>query len=141
MRFLGHVHGHVRALDERIDVIAVVGEERDADRGLDVEREALEHERTREGRGDLAGHAQGRVRICSSGQKHGELVATETGNRVDIAQHAAEARPDRLQDQIAVSMPERIVDLLEPIEIHDQERETGVLAARLQDRLLDAIAE
>ena len=38
-------------------------------------------------------------------------------------------------------MPERVVDLLEPIEVHDQERETGILAARLQDRLLDAIAE
>ena len=38
----------VRALDERVDVVAVVREERDPDRRFDVEREPLEHERPRE---------------------------------------------------------------------------------------------
>src|SRR5664280_3218205 len=119
----------------------MVGEERDPDRGLNVEREALQHERPRKCRRDLAGHAHRRVRTRRSGQKHGELVATEAGDRVDIAKQVAQARADGLENQIAVAMAERVVDLLEPVEVHDQERETGVLAPRLQDRLLHTVAK
>ena len=141
VRFLGHVHGNVGALDQRVDVVSVVGEERDPDRGLNIQRKALQHERPGQRRRDLAGHAHRGVRARRSGQKHRKLVAAEASDRVDVAKQAAQARSDGLQNQIAVAMTKRVVDLLEPVQVHDQEREARILATRLQDRLLHTVAE
>ena len=38
-------------------------------------------------------------------------------------------------------MTQRVVDVLEAIQIHDQQRETGVVALRGQDRLLESVTQ
>ena len=74
-------------------------------------------------------------------QQHRELVAAEPRHRVGRAQGAAQARRHFLQHQIAGVMAERVVDLLEAIEIDQQDRQALVVAMRAQDRLLQAIEE
>ena len=56
-----------------------------------------------------------------------ELVSAEAGDRVDVAQRGDETLADLYEQGVALGMSERVVDLLEPVEIHDQH---GPLARR-----------
>ena len=74
------------------------------------------------------------------GEHDRELVAAEPGQRVALAQRAAEALGDDLEQLVAVVVPERVVDLLEAVEVDEQHRDRAVRAHAL-DRALDALVE
>ena len=59
----------------------------------------------------------------------------------DARKRAAQARRHFLQNQIAGVMAERVVDLLEAVEIDQQHGEALLIAMRAQDRLLQPIEE
>ena len=66
--------------------------------------------------GDLAdGAAVGDV-----GQQDGELVAAEAGEDVVAAQRLAQARGDVDEQLVAVLVAQRVVDLLEAVEVDEQ---------------------
>ena len=78
---------------------------------------------------DLAQHLlrrQQRAVDVGRRQHDRELVAAQPGDGVDAAQQPAHARRDTLQHAIAGLMSERVVDLLEPVEIQQQQRERRV---------------
>ena len=87
--------------------------------------------------------ARGQLRAIDVGgrQQHREFIAAEPRHRVGGAQRVAQARRHFLQHQITGVMPERVVDLLETVEIDQQDREALVIAMRSQDRLLQSIEE
>ncbi len=87
--------------------------------------------------------ARGKLRAIDVGgrQHHRELIAAEPRDRIGRAQRVAQARRHFLQHLIAGVMPERVVDLLEAIEIEQQHGEALVIAMRAQDRLLQPIEE
>ena len=110
---------------------------------LDVERQALERRtapRARRARArptSIASPGAGDV-----GEQDAELVAAEPGDGVALAQRrGAGARPTSLQQQVAVVVAERVVDLLEPVEVDQEERCVGPSACARQDRLVGAVAE
>ena len=121
--FLGDVHRDVGVLQQRGEVAAVIGRDRDADTGLDVEADSFEDER----RGQLGTDAPAEsLRVYGIGdvrQQDDELVAAEPGDAVAFAQDACQARADLLQQQVTVVMAERVVDLLEAVEVEQQERD------------------
>ena len=94
---LGRVHRDVRGAHQRRRRRRVVGQARDADRGVDVQRQLAEHER----RDEQAAHASGEpfgVRDGAHvGQQDRELVAAQPRDDVVVAQRAAQAfaRPAR----------------------------------------------
>ena len=53
------------------------------------------------------------------GQQHAELVAAEAGDGVGGAQRGLEPLGDLLEEHVAVVVAERVVDLLEVVEVHD----------------------
>jgi hypothetical protein len=93
---------------------------------------------------DLAQHLlrrqQGAVDVGCR-QHDRELVAAQSGDGVHAAQQPAHARRDTLQHVIAGLMSERVVDLLEPVEIQQQQRERGVRAAGDPQRLRQTVLE
>jgi len=62
-------------------------------------------------------------------QQHGELVPAEARQRVTAAQHPAQPLGDVAQQRVAVVVPERVVDLLEAVEVDQQQ--AGEPAERL----------
>ena len=60
----------------------------------------------------------------SGGQQHAELVAAEAGDGVALAERLLEAVRDLLQQAVARVVAERVVDLLEVVEV-DQHHGRG----------------
>ena len=129
VRLLGHVHRDVGALQQRVDVGLVVGRHRDAHARVDLEHQLVHHERLAQGLQELLGDDRRRSRLAEEWQEHGELVASQTGHAVGVAQHGREARGDAPQEGIALVMAERVVDVLEAVEVDEDQAD----ALRLRD--------
>ena len=56
-------------------------------------------------------------------EQNRELVAAQPGNGVALAQRGAQARRDRLQHPVAGVVAERVVDVLEVVEVQEQNGE------------------
>ena len=52
--------------------------------------------------------------------EHHELVAAEPTDGIAVAQHRGQPHRDRLEQLVAGTVPERVVDVLEPVEVDEQ---------------------
>ena len=138
---LGGVHRDVGALDQRLHARAVRGVAGHADARVDLEREALDRERLAQAGEQLARDDVGVAGAAQLRQQHAELVAAEAGDRVVLAERLLEAVRDLLQQAVARVVAERVVDLLEVVEVDQHHGRGDVRAAPGGDRLLDAVAE
>jgi hypothetical protein len=131
---LGGVHRRVGSPYQCFRIIAVPGEQRDADAGNQCDAVALDLERRFECAHHLVGDSQ-RLLVAGGRQQEGEFIAAEARHRIGIAHHAPHA-PGRLaQHGIAAGMAQRIVDLLEVIEIGEHEGKAVMIALRRANRL------
>ena len=138
---LGVVHREVGAAQQIVAVVAVVGDERDADARLHVDRVAVDDERRLERLLDLPDDGRGAGEVGALARQDAELVPAESRHRVADAQAADEPLGDELQELVAVVVAERVVDLLELVQVHDQQRQRLARPERRPDRLGDAVAE
>ncbi len=139
---LGHVHGDIGALQQRVDVAAVRGEARHADAGLDVERQAIGLERQlQRGEDALEGLVEVVRGLRQLPDEDAELVAAEARDGVAAAQDGLEAPRELDQQEVAVAMPQRVVDLLEAVEVHEQDGELRAVSVGDADRVLDLLPE
>ena len=137
---LGLVHRDVRALQQPHRVAGVPGEQRDADAGVDVDADAAD------GEGVLERRAQpqpggARRRLVAGLEDDRELVAAEARERVVVAQELLQARADLAQDLVAGVVAERVVELLEAVEVDQQQRELAVARGRGGDRRVQRVDE
>jgi len=72
---------------------------------------------------DLPGDGRGSRQVGRREREDSELVAAESRDGVSVAQAADEALGDELEQHVAVLMAERVVDVLELVEIHDEHRQ------------------
>jgi hypothetical protein len=89
---------------------------------------AIERERRGKHLVELRRQRRGCTKVRYSGLHHRELVSPETRDGVGPAHHVPHALGDILQEQITCRMAERIVDILEMIEIeieHSKDRGTA----------------
>ena len=70
---------------------------------------------------------------------HDELVPTQTTERIGGSHDAVEPRGDRLQELIAGPVAERVVDVLEVVEIYEQRRDRRLAANGTGEYLLNTI--
>ena len=137
----GRVHRQVGTLDERADVVAVFGIERNPDARLDLEREPFEQGWKAYRLSGLLGDLDGGGGVPNVSEHDAELVSSETSDRVCIAEHCAQTTCDLLQQEVAPLVSERVVDLLEAVEIDDEDRGAGGLAPRTSDSLFRPVTE
>ena len=83
----------------------------DDEHGIEIGEDRL-------GRGDDLAH-------LGASYKDGELVAAQPGNGVGRCELRAESRSDLAQQPVPVVMAEGVVDLLEPVEVHQQDCTAG----------------
>ena len=119
---LGRVHGHVRPAEQGVGIGAVIGVQRNADARLHVDGQPLDRERLLE-RAENRGRDARRARPVGARRQHRELVPAQPRHRVGRVQHAPQTRPHLLQDQVAVVVAERVVDLPKPVQVDEQQRE------------------
>ncbi len=72
---------------------------------------------------------------------HHELVPAEAAQRVGVAYCAAESGGDPPQKLVADAVAERVVDVLEVVEVDEQHRRRGLVALRARERLFGAIQD
>ena len=117
---LGGIERHVRACQQGLRVHPVVRRDCDADAGADQEMLAVQVE-GRVQRGDEP--AGQRRRLFGPEQApldHRELVAPEPGDGIELPDQCAQPHADRLQQGVANRVAERVVDLLEAVQIQAQ---------------------
>ena len=107
---LGAVHRRVGALQQPFRLGRVGGVQADAEAGGDEHLLPVEEDRTLHRGDDALRHHHGVVGRSHVGAQHGELVATQPGHRILATNRRPDAVRDRLQEQVAGRMAERVVD-------------------------------
>ncbi len=79
VRTLGHVHGYVGSLEEKVGAVAVGWGDGDPAAGFDVQGHAVDLEGLFEQVHDPFGHLDGGGEAADIGKQHAELVAAEPG--------------------------------------------------------------
>ena len=74
-------------------------------------------------------------------QQHDELVAALPAHRIRTAHRRGQPLRDRLQEPIADAVAERVVDVLEPIDVEKQHRQLPLVAPRDGNGADDALFE
>ena len=106
-------------------VVGVVGQARDADGGVDVQRQLAEHERRDEQPAHASGQPFGVRDGAHVGQQDRELVAAQPRDDVVVPQRAAQPFGDLLEQLVAAVVAERVVDVLEPVDVQEHEPDAG----------------
>ena len=87
-----------------------------------------DRERLGELREDAAGHARGLAGVGDVREADDELVAAEARRGVLVPQAVREPLGNRRQQQVADRVAERVVDVLEAVEIEEQHGDLAVAA-------------
>jgi hypothetical protein len=114
--------------------------QRDADAARHVELQRVDRDRALELLEDAFGEQDGGRLVLEVRQHQAELVPAQTRHHVIGSKGGGQPRTDLLQEQIAEVMAERVVDLLEVVEVdqHDRdERGIRVLGDGLAELLLE----
>ena len=128
-RLLGVVERGVGLFHQRTAVSSVVGSGGDSDAHGDRDALTAPHAKLVIHRPlqDPIGEQAGQLAIGPR-QQHHELVTAEADGKSLLAGHVREQTRQPAERLVARIVPQRVVDLLEMVEIHDQERERVVLA-------------
>ncbi len=127
---LGPIERDVRVLEQRAARGAVSRRQRNADARADRDSVA----------GDVVGGAQDFVGAIDLGLHDGEFVAAEPRNHRLVPRAIAQTLGDRAQQFVADMMAERIVDLLESVEIEAQHGKAA-LATEVGEGFFDLLGE
>jgi len=129
---LGAVKGDIGALEQIGRTVAVVRHQCDADARRHLQPVAFEHhgfgQQHAQLFSDLAHVARHcRAFACQAGEQHDELVTAQACHGVFLAGAGFEPCGDHLQYRIANRMAERVVDVLEVVEVEKQQRAAQVV--------------
>ena len=74
--------------------------------------------------------------VADLGQQHDELVAAEPGDHAGLRENGADPVRDLLEQQVAVVMAERVVHVLEAVEVHQHHCDAPTAGAALAQRVV-----
>ena len=108
---------------------------------LDVQLLAADGEGLRERAQEPLAQLAGGARVREAGLDDRELVAAEARHRVDVPGARPQPAGHQAQKLVAAMVPERVVDVLELVEVEEQEGHQLVVPASLDERLLQPVLE
>ena len=114
---------------------------RDADAGADLDQVIVDLVALAEMIDDAPGETGGVLVRSDVLLEHHEFVAAEPRHEILRAQHLAQPVGDRAQQLVAAGMTERVVDLLELIEVDEQQCRQLLGIMRNRQKTLDLVAE
>ena len=119
------VHRDLGALEQLVDVRPVLARHDVADGRVDGQGEPVHVHLAPDGLAEAPQRARG---VGAVAQHEAELVAAQPRDRVVGAELVREPRRELGEQPVAVVVAERVVDLLEPVEVHDREHDRHVRA-------------
>ena len=134
------VHRHIGGLHQAIRVLRVERHRRDADAGADLQVEPVHRQWPFDGLQRIPGDPLGRVRI-GVGDEDRELVAAEPCDQLVAAEFLTQAVRDGFDQPVAVVVAERVVHVLEVVEIHQEQRHGCVADLGRADAALQPVAQ
>ena len=138
---LGAIHRDIRILQQRLHIATVGRIGADADAGRGAVLPAGEDHGLGQRFQDLARHRAGLIFRRQSFREHGEFVAAESRDHVDLAHTGGEPFRDRTQYFIARVVAEAVVDVLEAIQIEEQDGQHFSAALGALQRLVQRLPE
>jgi hypothetical protein len=121
---LGAIHREIGMMDDFLGLFTVIGYQRRADRCSDPVRMSSQPDLTLEARQKSTRNRQSGISVNIIA-KQSKLVAAESGEEIAWPTDPAKALGDDSQDAICKRVAVEIVDALEIIEVHDEERMLG----------------
>jgi hypothetical protein len=116
------VERDVRALEQLVERRGVLRVAGDADAALDRQPQPVEDDRLGEHLEQPAGQDVRVLGRREAAEQHGELVPAEPADRVGLRSRLGDAVRDLGEQHVPGGVPERVVDLLEVVEVDDQQR-------------------
>src|SRR6202163_448633 len=122
-QLLGAEQGHVRGAQQPFRVRRVVGVQACADAGAGGEHAAIDNERLLQRGDDLCRAALDLIARLHILEQHRELVASQARQHAGGPGGGVQAFGDGLQHPIAEAVTQGVVDRLEVVHIHEQQRQ------------------
>ena len=138
--FLDAVHRDVRILDQLVERLAVLRVQRHANAAANRETHAVDLERAGQRLEDALRAGLGTVRVGLLEEYH-ELITAEPAQGVDIAQALLYAIGHFDQHTVAKGVAHRIVDVLEPVQVQEEDRELAAVALGHAQREIDTLRQ
>ena len=138
---LGAIERHVGVAQNVGGVAGAAVDRRDADRGADDDVVAADHVGRADRGDDAAGDRLQRIGIGLAMGDDGEFVAAEAGHQILAAHDAAQPLGDVEDELVADVMAERVVDVLEVIEVDVEHRRRRAAGAHIVDHGFEPLAE
>ena len=138
---LGPVECQVRVPEQDVGLVPVLREQGDAQAGRGLHLVAVEREGCCEGGQDLVGQGGDIVGLADRGVDDGELVPAQPGQGVGGAHGSGDPLRHGPQEEVARGVAQRVVHLLEAVEIEKGHRHHLALALRGDDRPLEPVEE
>ena len=135
---LGDVQRDVGAPDQLVDVVGVGIGQDVADTRLDGHRDCAHDELLTD---HVAQPSEARVDLTRVVDQDPELVAAETRDRVPDVQLVEQSVRELDEHRVAAVVPERVVDVLESIEVDDRDRERRLPVFHAHERVGDSPLE
>ena len=137
----GVVHRRVRSLDQREGIVAVVGVDADADARRHAKHVIADVAGGADEGDHLVGH-QDRVRsVRHLGQQDQELITAVAADRVRGPHRRRKATRQPLERLVANGVTERVVDLLEVVQVHEQKPQARAVPPRDGNRAGEPIEQ
>ena len=137
---LGRVEREVGIADQRVGAGPARVADGDADRGADRHLVAFDHVGPRDLLDQRPGERFQQADVDAAGKHRLELVAAETPDLAVIAHHRLQPLGDLAQQRVADRVAERVVDVLEPIEIDHEQRAALLAMGRVAQRFVERLA-
>jgi hypothetical protein len=134
------VHGDIGAFHQRAGILGVKRAESDAHARVDLDRDIAQQERGLQCVGDLVRHTD-RAGVSTGEERDCELVAAQTRHGVAVAESLLQPAADLDEEVVAEVMAQRVVDLLEAIEVHHDHPDQFGAPACVGDGLFQPIEE
>ena len=127
---LGDIHRLIGVLEQIFYLGGIVRIQRDADAGRYIDHFIPQLERFGQFLQDVRGYPLNIADVVKFRQNDGELVTAQTCHGVGLAHTVADAARRFHQQDVAHAVAERVVDLLEVVEVDEQQRhlQSGAIA-------------
>ena len=135
------VHRDIGVLHQGLFVVPLRRIRADADARRHAAFLPLNRHRLDERGEDLARYGGDLFRLGHFLDQHHELVPAQARHHVARAHRLGEPRPHFLQQLVAGVVAERVVDVLEAVQVDEQHRKIAFIAARILDREIEHIVE
>ena len=131
---LGQVHGDIRPLQQQGGIVAVLGRHGDAGAGGDGQGQSVHLDRALHFDVELVDDFDGALGVGHVGDHQGELVAAQPGHRGTAGDGAEQALGDFAQEAVADGVTERVVHVLEAVDVQQHNGDPAALAQRRPQR-------